>query len=749
MPPHLLTFRPGMVLVLMRNIDQYMGLCNGTRLQLIGKVGENLKCTVLSGPMAKSGGYTLIPRVRFEYGRKSDETNIDRFVRIQYPVIPAFAMTINKAQGQTLQRVGLHLGTQVFSHGQVYTGFSRVTSREGLKIFNDRPKRPNFIINRVYEELLDAESAQTPPPMAPESQRIDRDRWPSVPGLGPTQPASWIRGVKILDGSEVSVRSEDTNVEDYASASDNDDAVFTEGRAPDIIAYDQRDAADDLDWTGVEFGFDEPAATEPPNRNAFNLLFPDGNQVDTAAWDMEPDVPCKITLIKADITTLPVDAVVNAANAQLRAGVGVCRAIFKAAGVAQLQQECDLYGGCQTGDAVLTGAYGVKQVRNIIHAVGPVVLARNVTEANRRDLGTCYTRSLDLAKAQGLRSIAFPCISTAIFGFPIDEATPIALTNVHYWLSQRDNADSMDQVVFCVFSDNDLRVYREVLPDYFDVYFDHELLGLVSTANARGYDDYRVSSSRMTVVVDSVSYSRSSHTTMANSRPWTAIPPAALTPVEELQRRSQPPKWPRELLDLDIDVLLRNVIQGRAEFDVDDEEREEAQRFLKQQEALQARKREREAANLRLRQLPTNAKDVITFMDVDEPTDQRAQVELRTKKTEAQRALQAAFRNSFHQTRLKDAFRASFINTVASTDAEDEGEPSLSVSRAPTPDERSKASADETEGTASSSSTSTSSSLSDEDKAVLGRISRMSLHEDEFVHCAAFESLRAKPNTNE
>lgn len=165
MPPHLLTFRKGMVLVLMRNIDQYMGLCNGTRLQLISKVGENLKCTVLSGPMAKTGGYTLIPRVRFEYGRKSDETNIDRFVRIQYPVIPAFAMTINKAQGQTLQRVGLHLGTQVFSHGQVYTGFSRVTSREGIKIYNDRPKRPNFIINRVYEELLDAETARTPSPV--------------------------------------------------------------------------------------------------------------------------------------------------------------------------------------------------------------------------------------------------------------------------------------------------------------------------------------------------------------------------------------------------------------------------------------------------------------------------------------------------------------------------------------------------------------------------------------------------------
>ncbi|KAH7697639.1 MACRO domain-containing protein 1, partial [Aphelenchoides avenae] len=575
MPPHLLTFRPGMVLVLMRNIDQYMGLCNGTRLHLIGKFGENLKCTVLSGPMAKAGGYTLIPRVRFEYGRKSDETNIDRFVRIQYPVIPAFAMTINKAQGQTLQRVGLHLGTQVFSHGQVYTGFSRVTSREGIKIFNDRPKRPNFIINRVYEELLDAESARTPPPIVPESQRIDRDQWPSVPGLDTTPPASWTRGVNEVDGLDFSVHSDDPDVADDATAVGNDNAEFTEGRAPDIVAYQQRDTDHDLDWTGVEFGFDEPADTQPPNRNVFNLLFPAGEQIDTAAWDFEPKVPYKITLIKADITKIEVDAVVNAANAQLRAGGGVCGAIFKAAGHAQLQHECDLYGGCQTGDAVITGAYGMKQVRNIIHAVGPVVLARNVTRANARDLGTCYTRSLDLAKEHGLRSIAFPCISTAIFGYPIDDATPVALMSVQYWLSQRDNAESMDKVVFCVFSDADLNIYRALLLEYFDVYFDHELMDFVTRAvdDDRFSDDDHVSASRMTVVVDSVSFSRSSQNSCGNARPHTALPSARRTPVEELQRRSQPPKWPRELLDLDIDVLRRNVMQGRADMEVDEEER--------------------------------------------------------------------------------------------------------------------------------------------------------------------------------
>ncbi|KAH7662516.1 MACRO domain-containing protein 1, partial [Aphelenchoides avenae] len=295
---------------------------------------------------------------------------------------------------------------------------------------------------------------------------------------------------------------------------DDERNVFTDGRAPDV-ADQSVDDANGLDWAEMDFDMDELPAPQPPNRNiAFNFVFGDAEQIDKDAWDQPtPSTKqvcygdnCKITLIKADITKLQVHAVVNAANAQLRAGGGVCEAIFKAAGHAQLQHECDLYGGCQTGDAVITGAYGMKQVRNIIHAVGPVVLARNVTRANARDLGTCYSRSLDLAKEHGLRSIAFPCISTAIFGYPMDDATPVALMSVQYWLSQRENAESIDKVVFCVFSEADLDMYRALLLEYFDIYFDHELLDFVTRAG----DDTHVSASRMTVVVDSVSYSRSS-----------------------------------------------------------------------------------------------------------------------------------------------------------------------------------------------------------------------------------------------
>jgi hypothetical protein len=402
MPPHQLTLRAGMVLVLMRNIDQYMGLCNGTRLQLIGKCGENLKCTVLSGPMANIGGFTLIPRVRFEYGRKSDEKDINRFVRIQYPVIPAFAMTINKAQGQTLERVGLHLGTQVFSHGQVYTAFSRVTSRDGIRIYNDRPKRANFIVNRVYEELLDKRSARTPSPTVPADKRISRDQWSSIPGLGSTPPAAWTRGVP---------------------AAEQGDTDYNDGRAPDITDVLPHDGANDFDWACMEFDLDENDPSQPPDRNAFNHKFLAGEQVDIPAWDNDDTgeyiyceehtktlthlslAHCKITLIKSDITKLHVDAIVNAANERLQEGSGVCGAIFRAAGPAKLKNECDLFGRCSTGDAVITAAYDIKNVRSIIHAVGPIVKGGRATVKHQRDLGACYTRSLDLAKAHGLRSI--------------------------------------------------------------------------------------------------------------------------------------------------------------------------------------------------------------------------------------------------------------------------------------------------------------------------------------------------------
>jgi hypothetical protein len=276
MPPHILTFRPGMILVLMRNIDQQMGLCNGTRLQLMEKTGENLKCRVLSGPMAAAGGFVLIPKIRFEYGRKSDEKNIDRFVRIQYPVIPAFAMSINKAQGQTLQRVGLHLGSQVFSHGQIYTAFSRVTSREGIRIFNDRPTRRTRIVNYVYEELLDKQSARSPSPVVPPSQRLDRDAWPDIPGLGSTPPAFWTKGLR---------RDKSKDAHDDDSEDTDEFFSFADGRAPDIGQGQQQTNENDIDWLDTFFDLIVPDASQPPDRNAFNAVFHADEPVDPNAWD--------------------------------------------------------------------------------------------------------------------------------------------------------------------------------------------------------------------------------------------------------------------------------------------------------------------------------------------------------------------------------------------------------------------------------------------------------------------------------
>jgi O-acetyl-ADP-ribose deacetylase len=157
---------------------------------------------------------------------------------------------------------------------------------------------------------------------------------------------------------------------------------------------------------------------------------------------------------RADITTLAVDAIVNAANNSLLGGGGVDGAIHRAAGPGLLA-ECRQLGGCDTGDAKLTGGHRLP-ARFVIHSVGPVWHGGGNGEPAL--LASCYRRSLELARANGIRRIAFPSISTGVYGYPIDEAARIAVTSVRESVS-----DGLDEVIFCCFSEGDLRVYQALL----------------------------------------------------------------------------------------------------------------------------------------------------------------------------------------------------------------------------------------------------------------------------------------------
>lgn len=168
------------------------------------------------------------------------------------------------------------------------------------------------------------------------------------------------------------------------------------------------------------------------------------------------EADARIAIVRGDITTLDVDAIVNAANSGLRGGGGVDGAIHRAAG-AQLDDACAAIGGCSTGEARVTPGFRLP-ARHVIHAVGPVWHGGDHGEPAL--LASAYCESLRAAEQLGVREIAFPAISTGIYGYPLDAATVIAMQTVREFLGEHEFPE---RVIFCCFDARTEAAYRRIV----------------------------------------------------------------------------------------------------------------------------------------------------------------------------------------------------------------------------------------------------------------------------------------------
>jgi O-acetyl-ADP-ribose deacetylase (regulator of RNase III) len=161
---------------------------------------------------------------------------------------------------------------------------------------------------------------------------------------------------------------------------------------------------------------------------------------------------------KGDITKLNVDCIVNAANSELSAGSGVCGAIYDAAGFDDMSRACSAFGGCETGEAIITPGFNLP-AKHVVHAVGPVYDAKNNNMSGL--LKSAYLQSLWLAEENGAKSIAFPLISTGVYGYPKSEAIMLALDAITIY--QAESNMPLDEITICTFDDGDYELTKQVV----------------------------------------------------------------------------------------------------------------------------------------------------------------------------------------------------------------------------------------------------------------------------------------------
>lgn len=171
-----------------------------------------------------------------------------------------------------------------------------------------------------------------------------------------------------------------------------------------------------------------------------------------------PEINKKVSIWKGDSTMLEIDAIVNAANSSLLGGGGIDGAIHSAAG-SKLRKECATLNGCNTGFTKITKGYRLP-AKHVLHTVGP-------TEEDPIALQSCYSTTLQLVEKYNLKSVAFCCVATGIFGYPLRNASKIALKTIREWLEANENYKKVDRLIFVVFLDKEQKCYESLMPKYF------------------------------------------------------------------------------------------------------------------------------------------------------------------------------------------------------------------------------------------------------------------------------------------